>query len=115
MVGEDHLYVGNAGKDMKNLRPGNFGTIYKVSYTDKSIEPIKITESLGVWDGLTKYKVGLLGSSPASGEIWYFKNGEKNIIATLEKGPADFGIDMKQNIIYIPFLFNNKVIAYQVK
>lgn len=115
MIGKEYLYVGNAGEDMKNLRPGNFGTIYKVSYDDKSINPVKITESLGVWDGLIKYKDGLLGSSPASGEIWHFNNEEKLLIATLEKGPADFGFDEENDIIYIPFLFNNKVVAYQIK
>lgn len=110
----DALYVGGVGADMQDLGPGKFGSIVRIDYEQKTTQTVAGSENLATWDGLVPFKEGFLGSSPATGEIWYVANGRNTLIATLSPGISDFGWDADKQIMYVPHLPEGKVIAYKI-
>ena len=93
------------------------GTVWKA---DKNKKLTQIAEGLeSSTDGIEQTKSGDFVVSSWNGVVYYVKaNGTKQTLldTSAEKSKtADIGFDAKNNIIYIPTFFNNKVVAYQLK
>ena len=99
---------------MQDLGPGKLGSIVRIDYEQKTTQTVAGSENLATGDGLVPFKEGFLGSSPATGEIWYVANGKNVLVAHLSPGISDFGWDAEQQIMYVPHLPEGKVIAYKI-
>ena len=88
-----------------------FGGILRIDYETKDFSRIAGTEGLATWDGLIKFEGGFLGSSPATGDLWFVKDGQARSIANIGPSISDFGWDPVSQTIYVPHLEQNKVKA----
>ena len=100
-----------------SLYAGAAGNIYKLNVVNGDY--IILAKNLGGIDGLEMKDNEEFIFSDWAGKISYLDNeGRVTILVdnTAQKiNAADIGFDAKNNIIYSPTFFNNKVIAYQLK
>lgn len=116
LVDKDFLIVGSVGTVLsRNLTPDQYGSLFKVSLIDQSVQLIKPTEKIGSIDGIVKFHDGYIISNPMAGALFYVTEDSRKIIASDLGSIADIGFDANKEIIYAPFLFENKVIAYKLK
>lgn len=95
----------------KQWKPQDFGSIYKVDIATKKMEIIKSTEKKGVYDGVVEINGVLLASSNPTGQLFTFDGDKSYLIDASAKGIADINTDGE--FIYAPYLFNNKLVAFQ--
>ena len=92
-------------------------TLWKVD-KDKNLH--KIADGIDASsDGIVETAGKDLIVSCWSGIIYYIsKDGNKKVLIDTRKekiNTADIGLDVENNILYVPTFFKNKVVAYQVK
>ncbi len=105
LIDNNHLIVGNKGTE----------NLLSISLTDKTAKVIADNLSVNI-DGIKKYNNGYLLSWKS--ELYIFENGQKRVLLNLnDKNDfiADFEFIEKKNLIIIPLLMSNKVMALKIK
>lgn len=116
LADENGLLVGNVGDELsRELTPAQYGAVSRISFTDGAVEMLEQSNRIGTWDGLALFADGFMASSPFNGELWYFYDDRKSLIAKFEGGIADIGADAESAILYAPMLFANKVAAFKME
>lgn len=116
-VKDNSLIVGNYALDKekglmrKEWKPENYGSIYNVDIATKKMTLVSSSSKKGVFDGVTEINGVILASSNPTGQIFTFENDKSYLIDATFPGIADINTDGET--IYAPYLFNNKLIAYQ--
>ena len=116
-VENNTLVVANYGLEngeglmRKEWKPEDFGSLYNIDITSKKVTLITSSNKKGVFDGVTSFNGVLLASSNPTGQLFTFDGDKSYLIDTSSKGIADINTDGK--IIYAPYIFDNKLIAYQ--
>ena len=110
----DHLVI--AAGDGKAKKPHKARYLHLAKYRDRSIRPWQGTASMGRLDGvqpdakggffLTEFKKGKLLHIGADGRV--------ATLASPGKGTADFSFDQKQQMIFLPIMGSNELVAYKV-
>ena len=110
----DHLVI--AAGDGKAKKPHKARYLHLAKYSDRSIRPWQGTASMGRLDGvqpdtkngffLTEFKQGKLIHMGADGRV--------ATLASPGKGTADFSFDRKRQMIFLPVMGANELIAYKV-
>ncbi len=115
LVHQDALYVGNIGERVaRDLTPDEYGTMVRIAFDTKAVEPVSHTSLMGTWDGLAPFSTGFIASSPFNGQLWYFSDTDKSLLGVTEGGIADVGTDPDDAVVYAPLLFAGKVAAYRL-
>ena len=115
-VDEQYLYVASWGipnDDWSTNVPGSF-----FKFNLKTKEKVSIVSGpLGNLDGLEKTLEGnFIISDWMNGNIYVVnKLNEVKIISQGIKNPADIGYDIKESVLYIPSMSENKVIIKKLK
>lgn len=91
------------------------GHLQSISLADKSITVIGDGTPVGNMDGVEPYLDGeYYVTDWMAGKLYHIhKNGEPELLLTLEQGMADLGVNPAMNMIYLPMMNNNKLIAYK--
>ena len=116
-VENNTLVVANYGLEngeglmRKEWKPEDFGSLYNIDITSKKVTLITSSNKKGVFDGVTSFNGVLLASSNPTGQLFTFDGDKSYLIDASSKGIADINTDGK--IIYAPYIFDNKLIAYQ--
>lgn len=116
----DELIVGSVGTRLsRELKPNEYGSLYRVNLTDKSVNLIGSAEKIGLVDGVQKYQKGHLVSGPMQGKVFYVDSHsaditDRTIIGEVEGGIADIAFDSSMDTLYAPILFANKLAAYRI-
>ncbi len=110
--GNNLIVADFAGGLKPDFSPKDYGSVYKISLADKSITVVKDGDKVGGLDGIEKFNNGFLVSSNPNGELYSINKSGRSLVGALEKGIAD--IDVSENTLYAPFLFGNKLIAYNL-
>ncbi|WP_165749682.1 antibiotic biosynthesis monooxygenase [Cellulophaga sp. Z1A5H] len=116
-VENNMLVVANYGLEngeglmRKEWKPEDFGALYNIDITSKKVTLITSSNKKGVFDGVTSFNGVLLASSNPTGQLFTFDGDKSYLIDASSKGIADINTDGK--IIYAPYIFDNKLIAYQ--
>ncbi len=115
-VNKDYLYVASWGKNLKeDFTTETSGSIKKISLATQKIETIMPERWVNL-DGISLYgKDKWLVSDFINGDILLIdRQGkiEKNI--KIKKGTADFYHIIDKNLVVVPLLFDNQVVAYKL-
>ncbi|WP_055445955.1 antibiotic biosynthesis monooxygenase [Lacinutrix mariniflava] len=116
-VENNTLVVANYGLEngeglmRKEWKPEDFGSLYNIDITSKKVTLITSSNKKGVFDGVTSFNGVLLASSNPTGQLFTFDGDKSYLIDASSKGIADINTDGE--IIYAPYIFDNKLIAYQ--
>ncbi|MCL7764566.1 antibiotic biosynthesis monooxygenase [Polaribacter sp. Z014] len=116
-VENNTLVVANYGLEngeglmRKEWEPEDFGSLYNIDITSKKVTLITSSNKKGVFDGVTSFNGVLLASSNPTGQLFTFDGDKSYLIDASSKGIADINTDGE--IIYAPYIFDNKLIAYQ--
>ena len=119
LIQGDSLIVANyalkngEGLIRKQWKLNDFGTLYSINLNSKKLRTISTSSKKGVFDGVIKFNGVLMASSNPTGQILTFNNKKSYLINTSDKGIADINTDNKN--IYAPYLFSNKLVAYEQK
>jgi len=109
------MTVVNLGSKLsQNPTSEEYGSVYKINLNTKEIKRIDSSYKLGGLDGLVSYENGYIISHFPAGEIYYITEKERRLVGNVDVSSADIGIDNDTATLFIPFLFNNKVSAYQI-
>lgn len=115
LVQGDDLIVANWGSKLaRELAPSELGALYRIRIADKSLQLLPSTDKLGTFDGLATLGAGVLGSNPMANHLYYFADGQQQLLATIEGGMADIGSNVQGQQLYAPLLFGNKLVAYKL-
>lgn len=116
LVQGDNLIIGTIGTELSlDLRPDQYGSLYRISLTDKSVKPIHSAWKICPIDGVVAFEDGVIISDPMAGKLIYVTEEKNTVLLDGIKGEiADIGIDSEKQIIYAPLMVGNKVVAYQV-
>lgn len=117
-VDHHYLYIASWGANPKaDFTTETSGGLKRVSLATKQIEALPQT---GAWinmDGISRYSENKwLISDFLKGEILLLNNKgsiEKRIIS--KKGSADFFYIHKKNLLIVPLMMDNQVVAYRLK
>lgn len=92
------------------------GQVLSVSLQDKSISILGDENTEGNLDGIQINNDGdyLITNWTLGKLLLLKKSGEVQTLLTLEKGSADLGFIPAKNIVIVPMLLSNKLIAYQI-
>lgn len=116
-VKENSLIVANYGLNKskglirKQWLPEDFGSLYSIDISSKKMYPLNTSNKKGVFDGVTESNGVVLASSNPTGQLYTFDNNKSYLIDTSTPGLADINTDGK--IIYAPYLFGNKLVAFE--
>ena len=114
LVQNNDLIVGDMGTALsRSLTADQYGSLYKVNLSDKSVQLIKSTNKIGSIDGIVAFNDGLIITTVV-GKLFYVTEDKQVLLGSAEGGIADLGIDAEKQMIYVPFLFANKVVAYHL-
>lgn len=113
LVEEDRLVVGNMGGGFQPEAPP--GQLLAVSLADKSITRIT-KERIGLLDGVESGHNGhYLVTSHMAGELLHIDaDGKVKTLVKLEPGAADLDYIAARDMIVIPMLRSNKLLAYKL-
>ncbi|WP_055445951.1 antibiotic biosynthesis monooxygenase [Lacinutrix mariniflava] len=118
LLKEGNLIVGSIGDELsQSLKPEQLGSLFKINLEDKSITTIKPSERMGAIDGVVPFKNGMIVSDPMNGKIFYVTNYKKEVITdntSFGGSNADLGIDNQTQVLFVPYLFHNKIAAYKI-
>lgn len=116
-IDQTNLYVASWGA---NPNPNTYATetpgkIIKVTLSNNVIGDM--TSPVGNLDGLVCTADGKFITDWLSGKLLYYASSTKTLteILDLPQGSADIGFNYKTNVLYIPQMLDNKVVAYSVK
>ncbi len=112
-----HLYLGAWGKNPQpDFTTLESGKLKKISLKTKVIEDLTDGQPWINFDGVEAYKKGWLATDFISGTLHQFtRSGELVESYPLRYSSADLAVAKKQNLILIPYLFENRVEAYRIK
>lgn len=111
----ENLILGSIGDEMSpNLKPEQYGSLFKIDLSNKSVKVIDSAIRLGAIDGVVKFKRGVIASDPMHGKIFYVTDYKKELILESKTSNADIGIDHEAQVLYVPSLFHNKIAAYKI-
>ena len=115
LVHNNELIAVNLGSKLTQTPTSEeFGSAYRINLTDKSTTLINSSYKLGGLDGVVTLDGVFIISHFPAGEIYKVTDKERILLGTLETSSADIGIDEQQKMIFVPFLFKNKVAAFKV-
>ena len=118
LIKDGNLIVGSIGDELsQSLKPEQLGSLFKVNLQDKSVTTIKPSERMGAIDGVVPFKKGMIVSDPMNGKIFYVTNYKKELVTDTSGfggSNADLGIDNQEQILYVPYLLDNKIAAYKI-
>lgn len=114
-VDHEYLYVASWGRNPKDdFSTETSGNIKKISRSNKKLETL---EQEGLWinmDGISSYSDNKWLVSDFLKGIIYLINNEGHIEKSLKskKGSADFYYIREKNLLVVPLMMDNKVVAY---
>lgn len=116
-VDDDYLYVASWGSNPNpkaHFTTETSGGIKKISLKEKTIETLKQGKRWINMDGISSYSENKwLVSDFIKGEILLINNkGEVEKSVVVKKGSADFFYVKEKNLLVIPLMMDNKVVAY---
>jgi|GEM_PF-175527 len=117
LIQDNTLIVANyAIKNGKGLMrqdwgPDDFGSLFKIDLTTKSVTVMPASVKKGGYDGVIEFNGALVTSSNPSGQILGFDGQQGYLIDSTDKGVADINTDGET--LYAPYLLNNKLSAFQ--
>jgi len=93
------------------------GHLLKISLRDKNIKNIGDGKPVGNLDGVEPYKDnGYLVTDWMAGKLLHInKAGKTTVLLTLKPGSADHTYVKNKNLVLIPMMQDNKLIAYKIK
>ena len=92
------------------------GHLLKISLRDKAIKIIGDGLPIGNLDGVEAYHDGFLVTDWMAGKLLHIdKAGKSTVLLTLKPGSADHAYVQDQNLVLIPMMQDNKLIAYKIK
>ena len=108
----DHLVI--AAGDGNAKKPHKARYLQLAQYDDKAIRPWQGTEGMGRLDGLQPDgKGGFFVTEFRKGELMHVAaDGRVVTLANPGEGTADFSFDQKRNVIFLPVMGSNELIAY---
>lgn len=111
----DSVIVGSMGRNLSpDATPADYGAMYRINLESQDVAVVEGTEMTGTWDGVAPFADGLIGASPFTDAVWYFYEGRKSLVGNLPGGIADVATNPEAGVLYAPFLFGNKVSAYEL-
>ena len=115
-VEEGSLVVGAWGVRTEGFSTETPGHLLRIMFLDKSISNIGDGSPLGNLDGV---EAGLDGDYYVTdwmvGKFYHVdKNGNADLMLTLEKGTADLEFIKEKNLIVLPMMLSNKLLAYKL-
>jgi sugar lactone lactonase YvrE len=117
--GPNGLLVQGANLMVASIGP--FGSpdkaqLFAVSLEDKSIRSATGGELVGKLDGLVRDPKGgyYVTDWPAGGLLHISDSGETRQLLDLEQGSADLGAIPERDLLLIPMMMNNKIVAWKV-
>jgi DNA-binding beta-propeller fold protein YncE len=116
LVQGKYLIVGAWGVMTDDSNTKVPGHLLKVSLRDKGIKNIGSGLPIGNLDGVEPYKDdGYLVTDWMAGKLMHItKSGEVTVLLTLEQGTADLTYIPDLDLILLPMMNSNKLIAYKV-
>ena len=115
LVQGKHLIVGAWGvmtDDSSTKVPGH---LLKISFRDKAIKNIGAGLPIGNLDGVEAYHDGFLVTDWMAGKFLYIDmTGKTTVLLVLKPGSADHAYVQDQNLVLIPMMQDNKLIAYKL-
>ena len=116
LVKGKHLIVGAWGVMTDGFNTKVPGHLLKISLRDKGINSIGDGRPVGNLDGVEAYRDnGYLITDWMAGKLVHItKSGEVTVLLTLEQGTADLAYIPDMDLILLPMMNKNKLIAYKV-
>lgn len=115
LVDGDSLIVGTVGTELApQLPPEKWGSLYRVSLADKSVELMANSAFKGNFDGVMKFGNGLLTTVSQQGKTYVEQDGQFIEIPQPIAGNITDG-SLVDGAFYAPYMMNNQVINYIVK
>ncbi len=116
VVGED-VILGAWGKMTDGFATDIPGHLKRISIKDKSITSIGDGAAVGNLDGVEVDKKGnFYVTDWMNGKLFYITNtGDVSELLTLAQGSADHEFIIEKNLLFIPMMKNNKMLAYKVR
>ena len=115
LVQGNHLIVGAWGvmtDDSSTKVPGH---LLKISFRDKAIKNIGAGLPIGNLDGVEAYHDGFLVTDWMAGKFLHIDmTGKTTVLLVLKPGSADHAYVQDQNLVLIPMMQDNKLIAYKL-
>lgn len=111
----DQLYVGAWGVLGEGFNTKTPGHLKMVSLKDKSIQSVGPGTPIGNLDGLEADRDGdFYASDWMAGKIYHLgRNGEVKEILSLEQGSADIDYVPEQDLLLVPMMMGNKLMAWK--
>ena len=116
-VEKNRIIVGSWGKMTDGFKTDVPGHLMTVSLSDKSVNSLGSGEAVGNLDGVeaagdSKYYV----TDWLSGGLFLIdSNGSAEKLLPLQQGSADHEVITQKNLIIIPMMLNDKIVAYSIK
>lgn len=105
-----------AASDMEALQPYTSRYVQILDLNEKTLSLFSDRTSMGSLDGvepdgqggffLSDWGTGLMLHTSATAEV--------SLLALLEQGAADFDYVQEDNLLYLPMMFSDSLIAYQI-
>jgi sugar lactone lactonase YvrE len=115
-VEEDSLVVGSWGARTEGFSTETPGHLLRIMFSDKSISNIGAGSPLGNMDGV---EADLDGDYYVTdwmvGKLFHVdRKGNAELMLTLEQGMADLEFIAMKDMIVLPMMLNNKLLAYRL-
>ena len=112
----DHLILGSWGVMTDGFATEILGHLKSISLQDKSITSLG-GDPIGNLDGVeSDGNNGYYVTDWMAGKLFQINtNGEATLLLELEQGMADHEVLLEQNLILLPMMKNDKVLAYRIK
>ncbi len=112
----DHLILGSWGVMTEDFATEVPGHLKSISINDKSITSLG-GAPIGNLDGIeSDGNNGYYVTDWITGKLYQInKSGDAKLLLELEQGMADHEVILEMNLILLPMMNNNKVLAYKIK
>jgi len=112
----DHLILGAWGVMTEGFATEVPGHLKSISISDKSITSLG-GSPIGNLDGVESDGMGgYYVTDWMTGKLYQInKSGDAKLLLELEQGMADHEVILKKNLIILPMMNSNKVLAYKIK
>ncbi len=112
----DHLILGSWGVMTEDFATEVPGHLKSISINDKSITSLG-GAPIGNLDGIeSDGNNGYYVTDWITGKLYQInKSGDAKLLLELEQGMADHEVILEMNLILLPMMKNNKVLAYKIK
>lgn len=116
MVEKNHLIVGTWGVMTDGFATDIPGHLKKITFKDHSISSIGDGSAVGNMDGVEVDRHGdYYATDWMAGKLYRIsKQGQVDLLLSLEQGTADHEIIVEQDIILLPMMNTNKLLAYRL-